>query len=95
MSSPWVEIEWWQWGGDVNLDLISFLTEDNISTFSYRGQSCSGSVAERLSPDRVVFDLASSGNISYHLQQTAMWDKMTFLTFMRVGKQDDNTHNWL
>lgn len=36
MSSPWVEIEeWWCWcwGGGVNLDLISFLTVDNISTF--------------------------------------------------------------
>lgn len=61
--------------------------------FSHRGQSCSGSVAERLSPAQVVFDLASSGNTSYHLQQTAMWGKMTFLTFIHVGKQDDNAHN--
>lgn len=60
---------------------------------SYSGQSCSGSVAEWLSPAQVVFDLASSGNISYHLQQTAMQGKMTFLTFMHVGKQDDNAHN--
>lgn len=28
-------------------------------------------------------------------RQTAMWDKMTFLTFTHVGKECDNTHNWL
>lgn len=76
----------------MNLDLISFLTEDNISTFCYR-QSCSSSVADRLSPAWALFDLVSSGNMSYPLRQTATWDKMTFLTFTHVGKQDDNTHN--
>lgn len=80
-------------GRGVNLDLISFLTEDNSSMFCYRGQSCSGSVADRLSPAWALFDLISSGNMSYSLQQTATWDKMTFLTFTHVGKQDDNTHN--
>lgn len=82
-------------GEGINLDLISFLTEDNISMFCYRGQSCSGSVADRLSPAWVFFDLIASGNMAFPLRQTATWGKKTFLTFTHVSKQDDNMHNWL
>ncbi len=95
MSLRRVEIECWQWGGGLNSDLISFLTEDNISTFCYRGQRCSGSVADRLSPASALFDLVSSGNTSHPLRQAATWDKITFLTFTHVSKQDDNAHSWL